>query len=114
MCYYKPYEEFCQGVNQNFSRKFLKNRIKQRQCVSLVKSHLDLILLNNLIIFIFDIMFVIYYLLYIYFIFMWSTWPNFDKLIPICVFLAKFEFHQILAFLAKFASICVFLAKSAI
>lgn len=69
MCYYKPYEEFCQGVNQNFSRKFLKHRMKQRQCVSLVKSHPGLILLNNLIIFIFDIMFVIYYLLYIFYIY---------------------------------------------
>lgn len=114
MCYYKPYEEFCQGVNQNFSRKFLKHRMEQRQCVSLVKSHLGLILLNNLIIFIFDIMFVIYYLLYIYFIFMWSTWPETHKLIQIWWFLAKIEFHQILAFLAKFGPICVFLAKSEI
>ena len=99
MCYYKPYEEFCQGVNQNFSRKFLKNRIKQRQCVSLVKSHLDLILLNNLIIFIFDIMFVIYYLLYIYILYLCGQLDVFQpNLYCGLLFLAEFVYTNLKVF----------------
>ena len=42
---------------------------------------------------------------------MWSIWPETHKLIQIWCFLAKIGFHQILAFLAKFVPICVFLAN---
>lgn len=73
--------------------------MKQRQCVSLVKSHPGLILLNNLIIFIFDIMFVIYYLLYIYILYLCGQLGVFQpNLYHVLLFSAEFVYTDLNVF----------------